>query len=164
MTALRLRKYPLPRFLEKSIAQSTYDAWLHRRAAAHVKRDCNVRKNAMATVRSYKQAIHRAVVESEGRDAYTGERLDWDLIGTYDNEVSKRDRRAYKKIRALLPTVDHVGDGTGAADFRICSLRTNDAKNDLPLLEFVSLCERVVKHANACRGGASEARTVEAGE
>ena len=26
---------------------------------------------------------------------------------------------------------DHVGDGLGAADFKICAWRTNDAKHDL---------------------------------
>ena len=88
--------------------------------------------------------IHRAVVHCNGRDSYTGEDLRWDLISTYDNEKSKAGRREYKAGFALLPTVDHVGDGLGPADFKICGWRTNDAKNDLSYSEFVEVCRRVV--------------------
>ena len=42
--------------------------------------------------------------------------------------------------------MDHVGDGLGDADFKICAWRTNDAKNDLTYSEFVALCRRVVEH------------------
>jgi hypothetical protein len=45
-----------------------------------------------------------------------------------------------------LPTVDHVNDGLGPADFRICAWRTNDAKNDQSLDEFVALCRRVIDY------------------
>jgi hypothetical protein len=79
---------------------------------------------------------------SIGTDEYTGEQLAWNLISTYNNDESKQGRRAYKARFALLPTVDHVGDGTGAADFKICGWRTNDAKGDLSLEEFVALCSR----------------------
>lgn len=90
--------------------------------------------------------IHRAVVESKGRDAYTGETLEWSRISTYENEKSKSGGRHYKATFALLPTVDHVNDGTGPADFRICGWRTNDAKHDLTLPEFLDLCEKVMRH------------------
>jgi len=58
----------------------------------------------------------------------------------------KSGYRTYKAGFALLPTVDHVGDGLGEADFKICAWRTNDAKSDLTHDEFVALCRRVVKH------------------
>jgi hypothetical protein len=66
------------------------------------------------------------------------------LVSKYDNAESKEGKRDYKAQFALLPTVDHVGDGLGVADFKICSWRTNDAKDDLSLNEFVELCHRVV--------------------
>jgi hypothetical protein len=94
---------------------------------------------------AYKTAIHKAVEQSEGLDAYTGETLRWDLISKYDNEASRLGRRVYKASLALLPTVDHVGDGLGAADFRICAWRTNDAKGDLEYAEFIGLCRRVLE-------------------
>jgi hypothetical protein len=113
-----------------------------------VKRD-RKRGNREAIGESYRLAIHRAIVESAGRDHYTGERLDWTLIGRYDNELSRVGRRSYKASLALLPTVDHVGDGLGPADFKICSWQTNDAKNDLSHGNFIDLCRKVVAHFEA---------------
>ena len=40
------------------------------------------------------------------------------------NEEFKAKRRHYKAALALLPSVDHVGDGLGEADFKICGWRT----------------------------------------
>lgn len=143
-------KYPFPAFLDGVITPAAYARWLHRKAVAHVVRD-RKRGNATATNKVYKQAIHRAVMLSKGLDAYTGEQLRWDLISTYDNAQSKEGKRLYKAGFALLPSVDHVDDGLGPADFVICGWRTNDAKNDLLLDEFVELCRRVVQHADATR-------------
>lgn len=109
------------------IDQFIYERWLHRKAMAHVKRD-RARGNTTATNEEYKLAIHQAVCASKGKDAYTNESLDWSLLSQYDNEQSKNHGRHYKKQFALLPSVDHVRDGAAAADFKICSWRTNDAK------------------------------------
>lgn len=125
------------------MTREIYVRWLQRKAAAHLKRD-RKRGNKSGSVSEYKRAIHEAVCKSEGKDAYTGEELDWKLVSTYNNDESKQGRRNYKAKFALLPTVDHIGDGTGPADFKICGWRTNDAKGDLSLEEFVALCVRVV--------------------
>ncbi len=69
--------------------QKTYERWLHRKALSHVKRDRR-RGNTTATNEAYKIAIHRAVCESSGRDAYTNVELDWKLLSKYDNEQSKK--------------------------------------------------------------------------
>jgi hypothetical protein len=139
------RKYELPSFLSGIADQGAYDRWLSGRAVAHVRRD-RKRGNTQAVCEQYKMAIHRAVVASEGRDCYTGEQLAWNLISTYKNEASKLNGRSYKAGFALLPTVDHVGDGMGPADFVICSWRANDAKSDLPHKEFVEFCRMVARH------------------
>jgi hypothetical protein len=138
-----MRLFELPSFLDNLVSHEAYVRWLQRKAAAHVKRD-RQRGNSSASISDYKRAIHNAVCASQGRDAYTGEQLNWHLISTYDNAESKQDRRIYKARFALLPTVDHIGDGTGSADFKICAWRTNDAKGDLSLEEFVALCVRVL--------------------
>lgn len=79
----------------------------------------------------------------------THEELKWELISQWDNEKSKAGGREYKATFALLPSIDHVDDGTGAANFRICAWRTNDAKSDLSLEDFVVLCRKVVgAHSN----------------
>jgi hypothetical protein len=67
-------------------------------------------------------------------------------ISRYDNDESRTHGRAYKQQFALLPTVDHVGDGIGPADFKICSWRTNDSKSDLSLDEFLHLCKAVLEY------------------
>ena len=138
-------RYEFPVFLTDRVEPAVYSRWLQRKAAAHVKRD-RKRGNENATIAAYKQAIHEAVIASNGRDAYTGEELNWQLISQYDNEKSKALGRSYKKELAALPTLDHVGDGRGKPDFVISSWRTNDAKHDLTLEEFLSLCAIVLKH------------------
>jgi hypothetical protein len=137
-------KYQLPHFLRGTLDQAIYERWLQRKAVAHVKRD-RKRGNTAAMIEAYKVAIHQAVSLSKGLDAYTGETLKWDLVSKYDNEASKAGRRQYKAALGLLPTVDHVGDGLGEANFKICAWRTNDAKNDLSYLDFVDLCRRVIE-------------------
>jgi hypothetical protein len=127
------RKYPLPPFLNGVITQEAYDRWLSRKSIAHVRRD-KKRGNTTAINEAYKKNIHMAVVDSGSRDEYTGEALHWHLVSKYNNEESKKNRRKYKALFALLPTVDHIGDGLGEADFKICSWRTNDAKADRDIL------------------------------
>jgi hypothetical protein len=140
-----MAKRCLPQFLESVVSQETYERWLLRKAAAHVKRD-RKRGHTCADA-AYRDAIHQAVVQSLGNDAYTGEKLDWSLISTYDNDASKLGRHAYKAGFALLPTVDHVTSDTTSATFKICGWRTNDAKHDLSVDSFLDLCRRVLEHA-----------------
>ncbi|GAB3000829.1 hypothetical protein [Psychrosphaera aestuarii] len=141
-----MKKYQLVSPLSEIVDQAVYEKWLARKARAHVKRD-RERGNDSATVAEYKVEIHRAVIESDGLDAYTLEKLDWSLLSKYDNEQSKLHGRNYKKLFAMLPSVDHVDDGLGKANFKICSWQTNDAKNDLAYSEFVELCKKVVRVA-----------------
>lgn len=135
--------YQLPEFLAGRVTRDVYVRWLHRKAAAHVKRD-RLRMVGKIANAAYKQQIHAAVCGSGGLDWYTGEPLNWEKISTYDNASSKADRSVYKAGFALLPTVDHVLRLDGAYDFVICGWRTNDAKNDLSLTEFLKLCRLVI--------------------
>jgi hypothetical protein len=154
-TMQKPRKYQIPSFISSmGVTQMSYEKWLRGRAAAHVKRD-KKRGNTTASHEAYRMAIHRAVQCCGGYDHYTGEELNWLLLCKYSNEESKAKGRHYKATLALLPSVDHVGDGLGEADFKICAWRTNDAKNDLSHHEFVSLCRRVVSHFDVC-GNRSE--------
>ena len=138
-------KYELPEFLADTVSQERYERWLGRKAIAQLKRDRR-RGNTSATREEYRLEIHRAVTGSGGRDAYTGEELAWNLISKYDNRESQARGRSYKHEFGLLPTVDHLGDGTGPPDFVICSWRTNDGKHDLAVDEFLALCQRVLEH------------------
>ena len=141
------QQYSLPVWLEGVRSDETYRRWLYAKAAAHSNRD-KKRGNPTCTAEAYRTAIHEAVVASNGQDSYTGRPLRWDLISTYDNELSRTGKRAYKASLADMPSLDHVGDGLGAADFKICSWRINDAKNDQSYEEFVELCRWVIQHAD----------------
>ena len=88
-----LRKHTIPAFLEGTVVPDAYERWLQWKAAAHVKRDRG--RGRSATRPLYKEAIHDAVMLSEGRDCYTGEQLDWRLISTYRNEESKAGRNGH---------------------------------------------------------------------
>src|SRR5712692_7836559 len=114
---VRPRKYQCPGFLCSTVTQESYEKWLGGRAIAHVKRD-RARGNTTATNEAYRVAIHRAVLCSGGWDHYTGEPLDWSLLGRYSNVESKANGRRYKAKLTLYPSVDHVGDGLGEADFK----------------------------------------------
>ncbi len=139
------RRYALPAFLATTVSQEAYERWLRHKAQAHVRRDRR-RARELVTGEAYRAAIHRAVLDSQGCDAYTGESLDWSLISQYDNVLSQERGTEYKHGFALLPTVDHDGQENGQAIFRICSWRTNDAKNDLDMPEFLALCQAVLEH------------------
>jgi len=138
-------KNPFPSFLTEACTPAAYYRWLSRKATAHVKRDRG-RNHNLATREAYMLAIHKAVVTSGGLDDYTGQKLDWRKISTYDNAKSKEGRRDYKRSFWDLPTVDHWGDDLTANTFRICSWRTNDCKNDLNDEELIAFCRIVLSY------------------
>ena len=147
-------QYAMPIALRGMCEETAYKKWLHRKAVAHVIRD-RKRWPFTGSVADYKKAIHQAVLQAGKHDSYTGEELDWRLISKYDNKKSKRGGTVYKKTFAKLPTVDHAGDAPGDLNLRICTWRTNDAKSDLTLSEFIELCERVIEHNR--KGSANQA-------
>src|SRR2546422_7158221 len=137
-------QYAMPEAIKNQCGQVKYSRWLQRKALAHVKRDR--KRDRPCTVAQYKTEIHAAICESDGRDFYTGERLNWSLISTWDNDSAKNGRAKYKKTLALLPTLDHTFDEQGRPKFVICSWYVNDVKSDLTLEEFYRLCELVLKY------------------
>jgi hypothetical protein len=152
MQFMKPLKYQIPAFLASEITQPKYQKWLSGRAVAQLRRD-KKRGNTTATTEAYKLAIHQAVSRCGAYDDYTGELLEWSLLGQYRNAESKAQKRLYKARFALLPSVDHIGDGLSGADFKICAWRTNDAKSDLTHEQFVALCRRVVAHFDRTAAG-----------
>lgn len=137
-------KYLLPQFLEGRVSLEKYRRWLQAKAQAHVIRDR--KRGHTVGVSQYKGQIHDAVQASVGLDWYTGEPLDWERISTWDNDKAKTHRSAFKAEFALLPTVDHVLAENGTFTFVICGWRTNDAKSDMPVSEFIAFCRKVIHH------------------
>ena len=85
-------------------AKGTYPGWVQRKAVTLAKRD--QKRAGVGNVQQYRLAIHEAVLASEGRDHWTGERLAWELIGTYDNRDAATGKGESKKLFAMLPTID----------------------------------------------------------
>lgn len=138
-----MRNYQLPENLNTT--QVVYEKWLSRKARSIKVRAFKKDKIKHAGLEFIKKAIHDAVKKSNGRDFYTGEKLDWSLLGKWDNEKSKENGVEYIKKFALAPSVDHYS-GRNKLNFVICSRIVNDAKNYLSHEEFISLCRKVIKH------------------
>jgi hypothetical protein len=142
-----MKKYQLPEFLVGVITQEKYERWLQRKSIAHVRRDRR-RGNRGAKNVEYKTAIHDAIIKSEGLDAYTKGRLNWSLLGKWNNEEAKKGGRHHKRKFYSLPSLDHIGDGRGKPEFKICAMLTNDVKSDLSYEELLDFCERLLKAAD----------------
>ena len=59
-------------------------------------------------------AIHNAVLDGGDRDAYTGEKLDWFLISTYDNEKNKEQGAALRRDSPCSPPSTTLATSQGA--------------------------------------------------
>lgn len=139
-------KYPLPACLVGRCDEKRFTKWLNGRTQAHVRRDNKRARKSDATAAKYKQEIYDAVCSGGLRDPYTGEELDWSLVGKYNNSEAKAGGQQYKRKFGLLPTVDHTFDELREQKLVICSWKVNDAKSDLTLDEFHNLCEMVLDH------------------
>ncbi len=147
-----INKFDLPDFLKNlNGGQKRYQKWLNRKSVSQYKRDKRFYKKHNKDFeweqKDYKEKIHEAVIKSKGKDFYTGEYLDWDLISTYNNEDSKNILN-YKRKFHKLPTLEHIDRDnlSEKLEFVICSWAVNDAKNDLSKESFISLCKKVIKH------------------
>lgn len=135
----------LPSFLTGKVEPERYMRWLRGRAQAHFKRDGG-RGHEGVTVAHYVRLIHEAVLASNGLDHYTGQPLDWSLIGTWSNAESKVGRHAYKRKFDRMPSVDHEQADATSATFRICGWSTNDSKHAMSTQEFVEMAKAVLEH------------------
>lgn len=134
---------PAPPWMPEAVAR-TYPGWVQRKAVTLCKRD--QKRGGRGNVQDYRLAIHNAVVASGGLDHWTGEQLDWHLIGSYDPKQAETDGAEHKRRFALLPTPSQPS-GNPEPAFVICAWRTNDARHDMRPEELLEFCRRVVAHA-----------------
>jgi len=138
--------YSLPEKIKGQCDEETYNRWLYRRAASLRKRDKKHSVSNLYSLKEYRDKVHEAVLNDADVDAYTGERMNWSLISTFDNSQAREGGKQYRKTFANMPTVDHDIDGKGMLRFRICSWRTNDSKNDLTVNELKTFCIKVLQY------------------
>ena len=116
---------------------------MQRRAVTLCTRD--QKRGGSGNVQQYHLAIHQAVLASEGHDHWTGEWLDWQLIGTDDPKGAAADLGEHRKKFAMLPTIAHRSSDSDP-DFGLCAWRTSDATHDMTPEELLTFCTAVVKH------------------
>jgi hypothetical protein len=138
--------YFLPLFLVGICTEEVYIRWLLKRARQLHDRDlAQGRPYGLAgSGASYKAEIHAAVIATGLSDPYTGETMDYKLIGTWDTSVDQPE--GYSKQFRLLPSVDHVDPWGTELHMEICSLRINRCKGSLTPDEFINVCRRVVEY------------------
>lgn len=101
--------FPLPPVLRGTITPAAYDNWVRVKSWALFKRD---RKRKLppalnCPVALYKAEVNSAVAASGPLDPYTGDKLAWGLIGTWDPQQAKIDPDYARRFH-LMPTVDHI--------------------------------------------------------
>jgi hypothetical protein len=138
-----IKIYELP--FSIPVNQNIYKKWLYGKASSIKRR--NIKRGDMSSSKpeAYREAIHRAVCDSNGKDFYTGEKLDWSLLSKYRSIDAKRGGLKYFRKFSLLPTVDHYKDRR-TLNFKICSWRANDAKSHMSYSDFIGLCRKVIAH------------------
>jgi hypothetical protein len=135
--------YFLPSFLVGIISEEVYIRWLLKRARQLHDRDVGQGRpyGLAGSGALYKAEIHAAVIATGLLDPYTGETMDYKLIGTWDTSVDQPE--GYSRQFRLMPSVDHVDPWATELHMEICSLRINRCKGSLTPDEFVEVCRKV---------------------
>lgn len=135
--------YPLPAFLAGRCTESVFIKWLNVKADSLLTRDKKRAKPYAfgVTQATYKELIYKAVMQSGPLDPYSGDRLAWELIGTWDPNADHSEN--YAKQFSLMPTVDHITQD--ALDFEICSWQVNECKSYMTPEEFIGFCAKVAR-------------------
>ena len=92
---------------------------------------------------AYKKGIYTAAMNAGLFDPYTGERMAWEKIKTWDSTKGKDWPDDLIKSFYLMPTVDHVDPSASVLEFQICSWRINECKSGLTPQEFIEVCRKV---------------------
>lgn len=138
--------YLLPSFLENVCTRIVFIKWLNKKCWFLHKRDLKNNKSFAAdcTRLQYKEQIYQSVNETGLIDPYTGDIMQYELIGKWDSNAAKNGGLAYSKQFALLPTADHIDPQGDKLELEICSWRVNMMKADFNPTDFISFCSKVV--------------------
>ena len=138
--------YFLPPYLEGIMTLDTYRKMIETKAHHLFVRDQKGNRPCVKgqTCAGYKMEIHRTFLANGPLDPYTGDPMDFALIGVLDPGLARKDGRVFMKKFGKMPTIDHIDPDATDLKFEVCSLLVNECKNDLNADEFVGLCNKVV--------------------
>jgi hypothetical protein len=141
--------YFLPPFLAGICTEKQYIKWLQKRAWQLYIRDLRQgRPYAKRGARAiYKKLIHEAVFRAGLCDPYTGETMNYSLIGTWDSTKGKDWPDGLIRNYYLMPTVDHIDPFADTLELEICSWRINECKSGLTSQEFIDVCGKVAERS-----------------
>jgi len=141
--------YFLPSYLNGICTEDQFRKWLFKRAYELHLRD--LRQGRPYAVRGdrvpYTKGIYTAALNAGLLDPYTGERMTWEKIKTWNSTKGKDWPDDLIKSFYLMPTVDHVDPSASVLKFQICSWRINECKSGLTPQEFIELCKKVIAHS-----------------
>jgi hypothetical protein len=141
-------KYPLPAFADGELTPHEYSHWVVGESADAYRRDC-VKMRPFALKSSQKQCgnvVHEAVIAGNGIDPFTGARLRYDLVHTYD-PIKARGNIDYERQFDLMPNVDHIDPEADVLALEICAKRINLCKSEQNPEEFLNMCRKIVEYS-----------------
>ena len=140
-------KYPLPSYLQGVQTQASYNYWVSTKAK-HLRDNDIAGKRPFDTIpthEEYDQEVNRAAVACNGIDPFTGDKLRFDLIDSYDDRRAKGDI-AYDKQFDLMPVADHIDPVAAVLSLEITAKRTNACKSGQTPEEFLAMCGTIAAH------------------
>ncbi len=139
------KKYLLPDFLKNVCSEEVYWRWLGRESSRFLKNDLQYRIKTISRL-EYKDAIHNAVLKYKDVDAYTGQILNWKLLGKFDSKMAREHGLSYKTLYSDIPTASLLKGGAGHTKIVICAWVVEECKGDLSFKEFSQICVAVTKN------------------
>ena len=132
----------------------TFSKWLNAKATQLRNRDKKRFRRLNWQIRDknwYKCEIESAFGKcDDGKDYYSGELLNWDLLGRYGTDYEYN-----VEIKRKVPSFNHVfeDNNTGTFHLVICSWLVNDMISDQRIEDVIFLCQKIKTHRNiaACQ-------------
>jgi hypothetical protein len=139
--------HPLPPSLAGKITKSAYSLWFGTKVTDLLAMD-RLRNRPYAKPGAgdlYEQKLEEALAVNALIDPFTGDSLDWSLVGKWSAPPNGDKEKAFD----LLPTVDHKDPYSPVLEFEICSWLINRCKSCLTPEEFVALCAKINDHGGS---------------
>ena len=122
-----------------------YLKWLARESSRFFNNDMKHKIKSISRL-EYKDAIHKAVLKNKDIDAFTGNLLNWKLLGKYDSKMAREHGRSYKVLYGDIPTATLINGGAGHTNISICAWKVDECKGELNFNEFSEICNAVSKN------------------
>ena len=141
-------RFSLPDFLIGIVSEIILNHWIDERGKSLRKRDLKNKKCFASSYSrmDYKNKIYEAILKTGLFDPYTGDKIDYSLICKWNSKLAEEGKLEYKKLFAMLPSVDHKDPDATVLEFEICTWKTNECKSNFNPEEFIAFCSKVLSN------------------